>query len=167
MRTGITTAPITNNIFTTTSVVRIALAIGMLVSLLVSASSAEAARRSPHVSWAPHLDRKLVPTRARHHGMQLTTWYGPGLFGNRTACGQTLRRSTWGIAHRTLPCGTLVTLHHHGRRVSVRVIDRGPFSGATVDLTSRTKSFLRFASGKVRMTEVKRYRLLPRVNVRR
>ena len=93
--------------------------------------------------------------------MQLATWYGPGFFGNGTACGQTLTQDTWGIAHRTLPCGTLVTLSHKGRRVTVRVIDRGPYSGATVDLTSRTKSYLRFKSGRVRMTEVKRFRVLP------
>src|SRR5688500_6354796 len=36
------------------------------------------------------------------------TWYGPGFYGNRTACGQRLTRSTQGVAHRTLPCGTKV-----------------------------------------------------------
>ena len=133
--------------------------------LLLAAGSAQAASRS-HVSYAPHLDRKIVHTRAVAHGTQLATWYGPGLYGNRTACGSTLKPRTWGIAHRTLPCGTLVTLNHHGRKVSVRVIDRGPFSGATVDLTERTKRFLHFTSGTVRMTEVKRYRVLPRLVAR-
>lgn len=142
------------------SIVRAAALLAALIALLVSASTSQAASR--HVSYAPHLDRKIVPTRAENHGAQLATWYGPGLFGNRTACGKTLKRGTWGIAHRTLPCGTLVTLNHRGRRVSVRVIDRGPYSGATVDLTSRTKEFLHFTSGTVRMTEVKTYRLLPR-----
>src|SRR5262245_38422346 len=36
------------------------------------------------------------------------TWYGPGLYGNGTACGQTLWPGTIGVAHRTLPCGTTV-----------------------------------------------------------
>src|SRR5262245_16175590 len=36
------------------------------------------------------------------------TWYGPGLYGNGTACGQTLRPGTIGVAHRTLPCGTTI-----------------------------------------------------------
>ena len=131
-----------------------------ITTLLTTAGSADA-RRASHVSWAPELKRTIVPTKAEGHGMQVATWYGPGFFGNGTACGQTLTKRTWGIAHRTLPCGTLVTLSHKGRKVSVRVIDRGPFSGATVDLTSRTKEYLRFASGRVRMTEVKRYRVLP------
>lgn len=141
-------------------------ALGTLATLLATAPAAGAAR-NPNASWAPDLRRAIVPTRSENHGLQLATWYGPGLFGNRTACGKTLRRSTWGIAHRTLPCGTLVMLRHRGRKVTVRVIDRGPFSGATVDLTSRTKQFLRFASGNVRMLEVKRYRLLPKRPVRR
>lgn len=134
------------------------------LAVLFAAVSTAQARRATHVSWAPELNRKIVPIRAEAHGMQLATWYGPGFFGNGTACGSTLRKSSWGIAHRTLPCGTLVTLSHKGRKVTVRVIDRGPFSGATVDLTSRTKSYLRFQSGRVRMTEVKRFRLLPRPN---
>lgn len=132
------------------------------LAILLTATTTAHATRATHASWAPELNRKIVPTRSEGHGMQVATWYGPGFFGHGTACGGTLKKSTWGIAHRTLPCGTLVTLSHKGRKVTVRVIDRGPFSGATVDLTSRTKSYLRFVSGRVRMTEVKRFRMLPK-----
>ena len=55
------------------------------------------------------------------------TWYGPGFYGKRTACGKRLGRATIGVAHRTLPCGTRVTFYHGGRFVTVPVIDRGPF----------------------------------------
>jgi rare lipoprotein A (peptidoglycan hydrolase) len=136
------------------------------LAILLTATSAAQARRATHVSWAPELNRKIVPTRSEGHGMQVATWYGPGFYGNGTACGQTLKEGTWGIAHRTLPCGTLVTLSHKGRKVTVRVIDRGPYSGATVDLTSRTKKYLRFTSGQVRMSEVKKFRVLPKPNKR-
>ncbi len=138
----------------------VAATIVALTILLTAVTTAEA-RRATHVSWAPELNRKIVPTRSEGHGMQVATWYGPGFFGHGTACGGTLKEGTWGIAHRTLPCGTLVTLSHKGRKVTVRVIDRGPFSGATVDLTARTKQYLRFVSGRVRMTEVKKFRMLP------
>jgi rare lipoprotein A (peptidoglycan hydrolase) len=75
------------------------------------------------------------------------TWYGPGLYGNRTACGQRLRRSTLGVAHRTLPCGTPVTFYHRGRFVTVSVIDRGPFrSGVEWDLTSAAARALGMAA---------------------
>jgi hypothetical protein len=78
----------------------------------------------------------------------LATWYGPGFYGHRLACagrypiGQpgptTLQVSTQGVAHRTLPCGTHITLRLNGRTVRVRVIDRGPYSAALFDLTGAT-----------------------------
>jgi rare lipoprotein A len=75
------------------------------------------------------------------------SYYGPGLYGNGTACGKTLSPSTLGVAHRTLPCGARVTLRYRGRTVTVPVIDRGPFSGSReYDLTTATKSRLRFGS---------------------
>ncbi len=65
------------------------------------------------------------------------SWYGPGFYGNRTACGVVvLERETIGVAHRTLPCGTRVTFRHNGKTVVTRVIDRGPYvPDRTFDLT--------------------------------
>lgn len=75
------------------------------------------------------------------------SWYGPGLYGNRLACGGRLTTGTIGVAHKTLPCGTKVTLRYRGRSLAVRVIDRGPYAGGRVyDLTSATKQRLRFGS---------------------
>ena len=68
-----------------------------------------------------------------------STWYGPGFYGNRTACGQRLTTSTLGVAHRTLPCGSKVALRVKGRSLVVPVIDRGPYAdGVTYDLTRAT-----------------------------
>jgi peptidoglycan hydrolase-like protein with peptidoglycan-binding domain len=84
--------------------------------------------------------KKVVRTMPR----SLATWYGPGFFGERTACGQRLRRKTIGVAHRRLPCGTKVTLKYRGRYVRARVIDRGPYTrGIRWDLTQRTARKLR------------------------
>ena len=67
----------------------------------------------------------------------VATWYGPGFYGNRTACGETLTRQIVGVADRTLPCGTAVSVTYDGRTLTLPVIDRGPYSGAaTLDLTS-------------------------------
>ena len=75
----------------------------------------------------------------------LASWYGPGFYGQRTGCGDTLGYSLLGVAHKTLPCGTKVTLRHNGRRVRVPVIDRGPYSGAReYDLTAATARKLGF-----------------------
>jgi rare lipoprotein A len=72
------------------------------------------------------------------------TWYGPGLYGNNMACGGKLRKRTLGVAHRTLPCGTPVSLLYKGRTITVRVKDRGPYGKADWDLTERTARRLNF-----------------------
>jgi rare lipoprotein A len=75
------------------------------------------------------------------------SWYGPGLYGNPTACGGTLTPSRLGVAHKTMPCGTKLRLRYRGRTVAVRVIDRGPFAGnREFDLTAATKQRLGFGS---------------------
>lgn len=73
------------------------------------------------------------------------SYYGPGLYGNRTACGQTLTPGTLGVANRWLPCGTRVTFRYHGRSVTAPVIDRGPFHSTRIwDLTYALKRKLGF-----------------------
>src|SRR5689334_8623802 len=68
----------------------------------------------------------------------VATWFGPGFYGNKTACGQTLTPAVVGVAHRTLPCGTLVKVSYGGHTLVVPVVDRGPYShiGADWDLTA-------------------------------
>ena len=80
------------------------------------------------------------------------TWYGPGLYGNNTACGQTLLPGTVGVAHKTLPCGTAIKFVYHGRSLVTRVIDRGPYSpGNAFDLTNGARRVLDFEGvGQVR-----------------
>jgi rare lipoprotein A (peptidoglycan hydrolase) len=73
----------------------------------------------------------------------MATWYGPGSYGTKTACGVRLRKTTIGVAHRTLPCGTQVELYYRGRTLVVPVIDRGPFAaGRSWDLTKATHAAL-------------------------
>jgi peptidoglycan lytic transglycosylase len=66
------------------------------------------------------------------------SWYGPGLYGRKTASGEVLRPGTMTAAHRTLPFGTClrVTNLENGRAVEVRVNDRGPYAaGRIVDVS--------------------------------
>jgi hypothetical protein len=70
------------------------------------------------------------------------SWYGGG---GSLACGGWLSSSTLGVANKTLPCGTLVTLRYGGRSITVPVIDRGPYvAGRDFDLTEATKRALGF-----------------------
>jgi rare lipoprotein A (peptidoglycan hydrolase) len=74
---------------------------------------------------------------ARSWGRRTASYYGPGLYGNRTACGFTLRHRTRGVAHRSLPCGARVPVYRGGLIAIFPVIDRGPHSrGVQLDLTA-------------------------------
>lgn len=73
------------------------------------------------------------------------TWFGPGLYGNRTGCGQRLTRRLLGVAHKKLKCGSKVELFYKGKAITVPVVDRGPFRHNTeFDLTYATAKKLKF-----------------------
>jgi rare lipoprotein A len=100
------------------------------------------------------------------HTAQLTvfraavaSWYGPGFFGRRTACGIRLRRATVGVAHKGLPCGTPVQIYYRGKVETVPVIDRGPFvDGRDWDLTQA-------AARRLGITQTTRIGVLPPADV--
>ena len=71
-------------------------------------------------------------------GIASTYGEGDGFEGNRTACGQIFHTGVVQIAHKTLPCGTLVRVVDTatGNSVDARVTDRGPYvAGRVVDLS--------------------------------
>jgi hypothetical protein len=80
------------------------------------------------------------------------SWYGPGFYENRLPCWQWLAANglpiqflpdTWGVAHKSLPCGTMVTLTHGANTATVPVVDRGPYiAGREFDLSPRVKAAL-------------------------
>jgi rare lipoprotein A len=75
----------------------------------------------------------------------VATWYGPGFYGNTTACGIELTRELVGVAHRSLPCGTNVAVRYGSRTLVVPVVDRGPFgSEAHWDFTAAAAQQLGF-----------------------
>ncbi len=85
--------------------------------------------------------------RIRVTGLRQThaSYFGPGLYGGALACGGSLSTGTRGVAHKTLPCGSKVTLRYRGRTVTTRVVDRGPFvAGREFDLTYATRNDLGF-----------------------
>ncbi len=61
----------------------------------------------------------------------VASWYGPELHGRPTASGEPFDMDDLTAAHPTLPLGTRaqVTNLDNGRTVTVRINDRGPFSG--------------------------------------
>jgi rare lipoprotein A len=68
----------------------------------------------------------------------IASWYGAAFQGRKTANGESFDRLKYTAAHRSLPFGTIliVTNRENGRRVVVRVNDRGPFvAGRLIDLS--------------------------------
>lgn len=91
---------------------------------------------------ASHLGARRSLGRLNVYRLAEASWYGGG---GGLACGGELTSTTMGVANKTLPCGTLVTLRYGERTVRVRVIDRGPYvAGREFDLTEATRQALGF-----------------------
>lgn len=87
-------------------------------------------------------EREAAPVMAFRESV--TSIYGPGFYGRKTACGQTLERKTVGVAHKKIACGKKVTFQRKGRSITVPVIDRGPFvKGREWDLTTAAAAKLK------------------------
>jgi hypothetical protein len=72
----------------------------------------------------------------------LASWYGEG---QALACGGHLTPGMMGVAHKSLPCGTKITIRYRGRQVRVAVVDRGPYAGGReFDLGPGVRSALHF-----------------------
>lgn len=99
-------------------------------------ASAPASGTAATSTPAPVTPATSVAAKVRPSG--IATWFGPGFYGHKTACGQTLTPTVVGVANRTLPCGTLIKIAYGSRTVTVPVLDRGPYShiGADWDLTA-------------------------------
>lgn len=67
--------------------------------------------------------------------------------GSHTASGERLQEAALTGAHPSLPIGTVVEVSnkHNGRKVLVRINDRGPFArGRVIDLTPAAAEALQF-----------------------
>jgi len=133
-------------------------ALGACSALAGPASAAEGTAPSTGATAAPSGGSSTPSTPPSiQEGVALATWFGPGLFGRHTACGQLLTRQLVGVANRTLPCGTLVDFSYRGHEVTVPVVDRGPYSsiGADWDLTQGAARMLKMGgTAKVDATVV-------------
>jgi rare lipoprotein A len=128
------------------SMLRWALALVALTTLAVGVAPTQA---STGGASGPMASTEETPEGGLAFGPMRTagaSWYGgPSMWGRKTACGQTLKPSTLGVAHKTLPCGTTVKFVYHGHAVVTQVIDRGPYiQGRAWDLTQAASEALDF-----------------------
>jgi rare lipoprotein A (peptidoglycan hydrolase) len=111
-------------------------AMACLASALAPVTSALAATTGTASGGASASPGALKP-KPKVHPTGVATWFGPGFYGQQTACGQTLTPAVVGVANRTLPCGTLVQVSYRSHTVTVPVLDRGPYANhADWDLTT-------------------------------
>jgi rare lipoprotein A len=71
-------------------------------------------------------------------GVASTYGEGDGFEGNLTACGVVFHTGVVQVAHKSLPCGTMIRIEDSdtGRSIVAEVTDRGPYiPGRIVDLS--------------------------------
>lgn len=79
-----------------------------------------------------------IPTSSGYRAKGLASWYGRKFHGRKTASGERYDMYALTAAHKTLPLGTRVevTNLNNGRKVRLRINDRGPFvRGRIIDLS--------------------------------
>jgi len=86
------------------------------------------------------------------------SWYGDGLQGRRTASGEPFDLARVSAAHRELPFGTWLQVKNlaNGKKLEVRVNDRGPFKeGRDLDLSREAARRLGFLDVGTATVEVR------------
>ena len=70
-----------------------------------------------------------VPLNVPRWQEAVASSYGPGRYGQQTACGVELAPETRGLAHPVLPCGVDILVSFQGKNARAEVLDRGPHGG--------------------------------------
>lgn len=90
----------------------------------------------------------------------VASWYGPGFHALSTANGERYNQDDLTAAHKTLPMPSFVEVENleNGRKLTVRINDRGPFvAGRIIDLSRRSAQLLgvdRAGTANVRVRRV-------------
>jgi rare lipoprotein A len=88
------------------------------------------------------------PKNCKHHEeIGVASWYGIEDHGTLTANGEVFNRHLISAAHKTLPlpCFVLVTNLKNGKKLVIRINDRGPFiEGRIIDLSEKAAKVLGF-----------------------
>lgn len=93
-----------------------------------------------------------------YHEKGLASWYGTKFHGQRTSSGEIYDMYAMTAAHKTLPLPTYVEVTNlsNGRKVIVKVNDRGPFHGdRLIDLSYSAAKQLGIVSHGTGMVEIR------------
>lgn len=141
-------------------------AIGLIASALVLAACAtpsyERSAPSPHYKvgkpykingrwYRPAVDPDYVETG-------VASWYGTQFHGRKTANGEVFNMNLLSAAHTTLPMPSMAEVENleNGRRIVVRINDRGPFAkNRLIDLSREAARRLGFEKQGVARVKVR------------
>lgn len=104
---------------------------------------------------------RLSADALAYHEEGESSWYGgngDGFAGKPTASGERFDPEAYTCAHRTLPLGTLLEVENtaNGRKVLVKVNDRGPFArGRMLDLSRQAAKDLGFLNQGVARVRIR------------
>jgi rare lipoprotein A len=99
---------------------------------------------------------RVARPRPRH---DVASWYGEWHHGRPTASGEVYDMEALTAAHPSLPLGTCVEVVHlaNGRRVYVRVNDRGPYiAGRAIDLSHRAAQELEMVDAGLAQVRIRK-----------
>jgi rare lipoprotein A len=113
----------------------------LVAALVIAGGTLVAHRVADHGAGVAHRPISLVPLEVPARRLvDVASWYGRWHDGRPTASGEPFDMTALTAAHRSLPLGACVEVTNlgNGRRVLVRVNDRGPYvAGRTIDLSLR------------------------------
>ena len=112
------------------------------VIAIAGCSSVDTSHRTSEPAPRPYkVAGKWYQPKSHAHGFQqkgIASWYGKKFHGRKTSNGETYDMYGVSAAHKTLPFNTVVRVHNldNGKRIDVRINDRGPFiRGRIIDLS--------------------------------
>ncbi|HXX26971.1 MAG TPA: septal ring lytic transglycosylase RlpA family protein [Terriglobales bacterium] len=118
------------------------------VLLVVSVGAAQGPTKpnseEPEAVRSPQLQTQY---QTKPYQIGTASWYGSYFEGRLTASGEPFNMYDLTAAHQTLPLGSLVRVTNlrNGRRIYVRINDRGPVvDGRIIDLSYRAAEILQF-----------------------
>jgi rare lipoprotein A (peptidoglycan hydrolase) len=105
-----------------------------LLSINVVSISGCSSDKSHEESELTQQQKGNTTSKSTHKEIGEASWYGPGFQGKETASGEAFDQKDLTAAHPSLPMGATakVTNLENGKKVDVRINDRGPYSGGRV-----------------------------------
>lgn len=127
----------------------------LLGALALSGYTSEHPNDQSRPAAQPKESASFIPVVHKEFGE--ASWYGPGFHGRETSNGEIFDQEKMTAAHPSLPMGTKaeVTNLENGKKIEVRINDRGPYvENRVIDLSSAAASKLEMKKNGVAQVKI-------------